>query len=187
MSVRVLDKEGLRKVFVGLSGLSDFATSWELSPDPFVGDQDRVKINLKLTNMRSIGVDEHRTALNPPGYPATAFVTTELGNRLFTIQVKVEAYDADVEAIEIIDALRTGIRAEDTNAKLYDLMIALVEIMPAIMLPTSYDNRVVSVAACDFVFAGIAQKVSKVEIDQGYIETIDGTADGHTIPGNISS
>lgn len=181
--MRVVDKEGLRTIIASLTDLSDYATSWDLDPERPVGDTDRAKVSLKLMSVHAIGVDEHRRVYNPPGYPAGSFVTTEIGNREIRVTVYAECYDATVEAAELLDQIRTRIRADAVTAQLNAINLALEWAEKTVMLPTVHDNRLVSAAACDFRFGAIASWVSSVTTAGDWIATVDGN---NVIPGTLT-
>jgi hypothetical protein len=190
MTVRVLDKEGFRSIIAGLASranIADAGTHWAMDNDPMVGDQDRAKVTLDLTMLEALAVDEHRRTLSDgtDGYPAGTFETLEIGNRELIVNIRVEAYDASVEAAEIIDLIRTGIRAEAITAKLDAIRLAFVHASATTRLPTSYDTRVVSVASADFEFGGIASLTTVILPGVGgdYIASVD---TNNSIPGTIS-
>ncbi len=184
----VLDVNGLRSIIAGLTELSDSATNWATDGDPFVGDMDRAKVTLDLFSMSALAVDEHRRAYGPPGYPADAFVTTEIGNRTLVITVMAETYDGGAQAAELVDRIRTGIRTEATTAKLNAINLAFVWAEQATRVKRVVDSRVVNVAIADFTFAGIAQQVSSVVRDGsgdvgGWIQTVNTT---NQVPGTLT-
>ncbi len=179
---RVLDREGLQAIVAGLTGLSPAATIWALDPEPMIGDQDRARVVMQLFSMESLGVDEHRPAFGPPGFPADNYVITELGNRTLRITMRAEVFDAEVEAAELLDAIRTGIRTEASTEALNAINLAFVESHPATYVRYIVDDRHVNAAIADFVFAGIAQLVSDPNAD--YIETVNGN---NVVPGTITS
>jgi hypothetical protein len=186
--VRVLNKEGFRSIIASLTGLSDGATVWDLDPQPFVSPNDRAKVVLQLFSLTSLGVDEHRMAYGPPGYPANAMVTTEIGNRTLKITMRAEAFDATAEASEILDLIRTGVRADAVVAQLNAINIALVETGPATFVSYQVDERMVNAAIADFTFAGIAQQTSAIAIDGtpalgGYISTVN---TNNAVPGTLT-
>jgi hypothetical protein len=171
----VVDKVGLRAIISSLTGLADGEIFWENDPNPFPGEQSRAQVKLKLFGLSTIGIDEHRNAFNPPGYPANSFVTTEIGNREVIISIRVEMYDLSAEAAELCDAIRTGMRAAAVRDRLNAINLALESTTPTKMLPTTYDNRVVSVATFDIQFGGIASQVSQVQApNTGWIQTVNG-------------
>lgn len=179
--MNVLNKDAFRAIIASLTGLSDGATVWELDPQPYIGDQDRAKVYLQLFSMEALGVDEHRRAFNPGGYPPGSFVTTEIGNRTLKITIRAEVFDRGQEASELIDLIRTGIRAEAVTAKLNAINLAYVWSEQATNLRTRVDTRMVNAAVADFTFAGIASQVSDRQGD--YILTVNGN---NQIPGTVT-
>lgn len=177
----VLDKAGFRAIIAGLTGLSDGATRWALDPQAFISDQDRACVELRVFSITSLGVDEHRRDFGPPGYPSSSYVITEIGNRTLHITIRAETYDKGVEAAEVLDQIRTRIRAEAVRDQLNAINLAFVEAQPATMVSYQVDERVVSAAIADFTFAGIAQYVS--DPDAPYIETVN-TDD--IVPGTLT-
>lgn len=182
---RVLDHEGLRAIIASVSGLSDGATFWANDPNPMTGDRDRAQITLELFSMGALGVDEHRRAFNPPDRPPNSYVTTEIGNRELVVTIRVEAFDGGVEAAEILDAIRTGIRAEAVTAKLDAISLALEWAEKSTRVRNVIDERVVSTAIADFRFGGVSQVVSQVltPAQGGWIETVDVN---NQIPGTLT-
>ena len=180
----VLDRAGLQALVLSLLPGSPQPTAvvWALDPEPFVSDQDRYRVVLQLFGLESLGVDEHRQAFGPPGYPVDNLVYTELGNRTLRITVRAEAFDASVEAAEILDIVRTGIRTEASTEALNALNLAFVESHGSTYVRYIVDDRHVSAAIADFVFAGIAQLVSNPNAD--YIETVNGN---DIVPGTITA
>lgn len=188
MTVRVLNKEGLRSIIAGLTGLSDGATLWELDPQSYISDTDRARVTLEVIGMGAVGVDEHRRQLSDgtDGYPAGTFWTQELGNRHVRLTVKAEAFDAGVEACEFIDAVRTGIRADASTAALNAIALAFVWAEEATPLKLVINERRVNMAVADFTFAGIAQQVSNVippGVGGDYIAVVNGN---NVVPGTFS-
>jgi hypothetical protein len=172
---RVLDREGLRSIIAGVSGLRDGAVFWANDPNPTVGDMDRAQVTLELFSMGALGVDEHRRYFNPPDQPPNSYETIEIGNRELVVTIRVETFDGGVEAAEILDAIRTGIRAEAVTAQLDAIALALEWAEKSTRVRNVIDNRVVSTAVADFRFGGVARQVSQVltETQGGFIESID--------------
>ncbi len=183
----VVDKVGLRAIISSLTGLADGETFWVNDPNPYPGAESRAQVKLKLFSLSTIGIDEHRTAFNPPGYPDQTLVTTEIGNREVMISILVEMYDLSAEACELCDAIRTGLRAAAVRDMLNGINLALEATTTTKMLPTTYDNRVISAASFDIQFGGIASVISHVETNQGWIDHLNGAPLATAIvPGNFS-
>src|ERR1035438_9216731 len=109
----VVDKVNLLAIIGGLTDKSPAATTWGLDPQTIVGDQDRAQISLQVFSIMPLGVDEHRRTLSDgtDGYPVGTWWVLEIGSREVIINVRVEAYDFSVEAAELVDQIRTRIRA----------------------------------------------------------------------------
>jgi hypothetical protein len=181
----ILDKDGFLALIASLTGLSPGATFWSLDPNPAVGDQDRAQVKLEVFNMEALGVDEHRRHISDgtDGYPDQTWWVQEIGNRHIHINIRAEAFDKGVEAAEIIERVRTLIRADANTARLDAMRLAYVWSEKTIRLPTTYDTRVVNVATADFLFAGISNIVSEIVLQQGWIETVNGN---NQVPGTIT-
>jgi hypothetical protein len=189
---RVLDREKFREVIAGIlnnaCGLSRNATRWETDPRGMISDTDRADVSLEVFSMSALAVDEHRVVYNLPGQPANSLTTSEIGNRTIVITLRAEAFDKSVEASELIDAIRTGIRAETVTAQLNAINLAYVWSEQATRVRVTVDERVVNTAIADFTFAGIAQQVTSVVIDGsgaegGWIQTVDGN---NIVPGTLT-
>lgn len=183
--MNVLDKDGLLAIIQQVSDLPVGSVFWSLDPNPAVSDTARAQVKLEVFDMYALGVDEHRRHVSDgtDGYPLNTFWTQEIGNRHVVINVRAEAFDKSVEAAEIIDRIRTLIRADATTAQLDALRLAYVWSEKAHRLPTAYDQRVVNAATADFTFAGIANIVSDVQNNQGWIDTVNTT---NLIPGTLT-
>jgi hypothetical protein len=184
----VLDVVGFRALIASLTNLSDGATSWATDPQDFVSDTDRAKVSLDLFSMEALAVDEHRRCYDAPGQPANSFTTLEIGNRTLVVTIRAESFDSGAQAAELLDQIRTGIRAEAVTEQLNALLLAFVWAEKATRVQYKIDNRVVNCAIADFTFAGIAQQVSSVYIDGsgttgGYISTVNTT---NIVPGTLT-
>jgi hypothetical protein len=181
----ILDKDGFLALIASLTSLSPGATFWALDPNPTVGDQDRAQVKLEVFNMSALGVDEHRRHVSDgtDGYPDQTWWVQEIGNRHIVINVRAEAFDRGVEASEIIERIRTLIRADSSTALLNGMRLAYVWSEKTVRLPTTYDQRVVNAATADFTFAGISNIVSEVVPQQGWITTVNGN---NIVPGTIT-
>lgn len=191
MSTPVLNKPGLLSVIqacVAPYGLSPAAVSWALDPQAIIGDVDRAKVTLQVFGMKANGVDEHRYIYNDPAQPANSLETLELGNREVKVTVKVEAFDYEVEAAEIIDVIRTSIRTERNTLALNAISLAFIWAEEATPVRMVINEREVNVAVADFTFGGVAQQVSSVAVDGSdnditWIQTVNGN---NVVPGTFS-
>lgn len=157
----VVPKAQFLAIMAGLTGLAPASTTWELDPEPFVMDG---RVTLLVFGVVSVGVDEHRRHLSDgnDGYPAGTWWVEEIGNRIVTITVKTEIWDADAEAVEIIENIRTRIRAEAVRDQLDEISMAYINSTRAVRIPKVVDTRAVSAAAADFNFGAISRYVSLV-------------------------
>lgn len=185
---RILDREGFRRIIVGLSGLHDGAVVWDLAPAPIIGDSDRALVTLEIFNISAVHVDEHRayyfTADGEEPNGAAEFF--QVGNRHVVITMRAEAFDVEEEATEILDRIRTGVRADAITAQLDALNLAFVWAEPTMRFHKHVDTRVVNSAICDFTFAGIAQQITRVippNAGGDYIQTVNTT---NLVPGTYS-
>jgi hypothetical protein len=185
----VLDRQGLLALIATLAGLPTTDVVFDPDPNPaMVSPESQVKVTLTLFGLAALGVDEHRLAFNPGGYPTNTLVTTEIGNRDLTVNVMVEAFDQGIEAAEIIDRIRTGIRADASTAVLNGLNLAFVWATKTTRIRTTREQRETSVATMDLMLAGIAQQVSAVQTGFGWVDDIDGVpiAQGGGITGSFT-
>lgn len=181
----VLDRAGFAALVATIAGVDPLDVEWDIDPNAALVDpQSQVRIALTLFGIQAQGIDEHRVAYGPGGYPANALVTTEIGNREVTINMKVETYDLGIEAQEILDRIRTGIRSAASTAMLNSLNLAFEWAMKTMRMKMTSEQRAVSCAVCDFQFGGIAQQVSDVNLGGGWIEHVN-TDD--VVPGTFTS
>jgi hypothetical protein len=188
----VLDKAGFAAVIAScLTSLSPAAVVWKNDPQPFIGDQNRARVVLDLFSMTGLAWDERRRVYNLPGYPPNSFVTVLLGNRTLIITIRAEAFDASVEAAEIIDQIRSKLYSDASNDALNAINIAYVDSIAAVRVSYQVDERVVNAAIADFTFAGVAQHVSGIAVDGNvpgpgtgptWIQTVDGN---NIVPGDL--
>ena len=181
----VLNKAGLAAIIASISGLSSHATEWEPDPNAYISDLDRAKVSLSLFGLQAVGVDEHRVTFNPPGYPTGSLVTTEIGNREVIVNVYAEAYDYTLEAAEIVDFIRTGIRADAVTAQLNSINLAFEWMAKTTKIPAVRNERALSAASADIRFGGIA-RLSTFQVN-GWVDFIDGTPIAAAIiPGTLN-
>jgi hypothetical protein len=82
-------------------------------------------------------------------------VVTQVGNRLFTLTVKFESYEANVHAHEVLETLRLRLERNTpaVRGRLRAQGMTVVSTEAVQDLPTTYDNRVISVSALDVKMA----------------------------------
>lgn len=175
--MKVVDKAALLAIIAPLTGLSSpTSVLWANDPQPMISDIDQAKVTIKLTSIGANGIDEARytftdnSELSPPA--PSLFETSEVGQRDVVLSLRAEVFEAGAEAVEILDAVRTGLRKQSTADALNGILLAVQTMEPTVDLPTTYDNRVVSVASMDVKLAGLAQS-SETEVGFGWIDTVN--------------
>jgi hypothetical protein len=179
----VVNKPALQAIIASLTGLSAPATEWGLDPNAFVGDMDRANVQITIERIEALGVDEHRRVLGPPGYPATTFVTTEIGQREIHINLYAECYDYSVEAAELIDLVRTSIRADAVTAQLNAINLAFEWMSTTTPIRQVRNERALNAASADIRFGGINSVVSTQD-NTGWIDNINGPK--NIVPGTFT-
>jgi hypothetical protein len=180
----VLDKAGFQAIIVGITRLLPTSVVWSIDPQPMVSDIDRALVTLKMTSLTSLGVDEHRRTFNDPSQPPNSLTTLEIGNRELIINVQYEAFDrGDGGALEALDRIRTMLRAETVRDQLNAINLALEYIQPSVRFPETSEQRYVSAAAFDVFLGGIGAVVSQVQVDSGWIDTVN---TNNVVPGTLT-
>lgn len=173
----VLDRDAFAALIAQLADMPPGTVYWEVDPNNMVSDTVQAEIQLTLFSLSALHVDEHRRHISDgtDGYPAGAFITQEIGNRELRIQLVAKTFNKGVEAAELLDKVRTAIRADTAVAQLNGMNLALEWIEKTQRLPTVYEQRAVSVASCEFKFGGINQIVAVIPPNQGgdYIATVN--------------
>ena len=179
--MRIVDREDFAALIQSLTGLQ--TVYWATNNMPYISDTDRMSVELEVFSIRSQGVDEHRYALSPAGYPTGQWVVTEVGNREVTITMRVRAFDANVDAAEMLDQIKTLLRSAASTATLNGLNLALEWAGPSIRIKEDIDTRAISCSVADFKFGGISSIVSDSELNQGWVDTVNTT---DIVPGTLT-
>lgn len=164
----VIDKTDLLNLLQGWTGLTPLASAtgtgyvaglnmvWAKDPQFQTNADDAALVTLSLRSIKSNGIDDRVQSFNNTGNPSTSTLQlTQTGQRDVILGIKVEMYDASAEATELLDTLRTRFMSEDGSLSLTAIGIAYQGCEAAVDLPTSYDNRVVSVAQMDVRLSGL--------------------------------
>lgn len=183
----VLDRDAFKALVAQLADMPPGTVYWEIDPNAVVSDTVQAEIQLKLFMISALHVDEHRRHVSDgtDGYPAETFVIQEIGNREVKITMIAKTFNRGVEAMELIDKVRTRIRADKVVAQLNAMNLALEWIEKPQPVTTVYEQRAVSVAVCEFRFGGINQDVDTIPAGQGgdYIATVNGN---NQVPGTFT-
>lgn len=140
------DEERLREVVYDLTGIQVVLDPAE--PDVIVTETGKIYLDIKAGGV--LGEDNFVRVYDSG---LDSIVNYHTGNRLFTMSVKMESYDAAVNAHETLELLRTRLQRDKNLARLRERGMTVAKSEPVVDLPTSYDNRVVSVSAVDFHMA----------------------------------
>lgn len=154
-----------------LTGLTSFSVRWAHDPDPVVSDTDHASVSFLLSSSGAVGVDEHRYEYDSG---TNTLTISECGNRTVTVKATAEAYDANAEASDILESIRTGIRSQSVTDALDAIGLSLQVARPIVDLPTFYDNRVVSAAVLELQFNARAVSSVAQPPGQGWISTVNG-------------
>lgn len=180
----VLNKAGLMAIIQPMTGLTKNGVYWDLDNEPPVNDVDRARVRMRVRGYAPVGSDEHVYTYTPGGAPpgTATFTTTEAGNRNIQISIIAEAYSKGIEATEILEKIRIRLNADVTASALNALGLAFQHARVTADLPTTYDNRVVSVASMDLFLGGVAS-YSATQTGQGWIDTVNTT---DSVPGTLT-
>lgn len=181
----VINKAALLALIQGWTGLVPLAAAtgtgyvaglncwWAKDPDSMVAPQEGAKVTLDLRSIKSLGIDDQIQTFNNTGNPLTSTISVgNQGMRDVVLSVKCEMYDLSAEAMEVLDTLRTRFMAPDASASLNAINIAWQGCEDAHDLPTTYDNRVVSVAQMDVRLSALNSYVWTSSPGTGWVDTV---------------
>lgn len=169
----VLAKDALLAIVGPLTGLSQDAIVWGLDGQPAVNEVDNAIVRFVVRGFAGVGVDQTVRV-----YDSTtgANQSQQVGQRVLRIQVLCEAYDAGVEASEILDQLRTGLFTDDTTNATTAANLAFQRATGTVNVPTEYEERVVNAATFDLFLGGAAvtDLLPPRDGTPGWIATVNG-------------
>jgi hypothetical protein len=151
----VLDTRGFIALIQSLTGVQNVVFSHDRTPQ--IGDIDRAQIVLTYKSMVARHVDEHRPVWNDPAYPPGTSYVLEIGNRDVIVSVRAEVYDGGAEAIELIEAIRIGIRSAAATETLNGMLLAFQGMSPAVDRHFIAETREVCAAVADIRLGGISR------------------------------
>lgn len=99
-------------------------------------------------------------------------VTTQKGNRLFTCSVKMISCDSTRNAYKTLELLRSKLKRKSSLDVLRAQNITIYRAEAVSTLPTTFDNRTVSVANLDLHMSYFFSEVDNT-VDGVWIETIE--------------
>lgn len=177
----IVDRDGFVSLIQSITGLK--TVYWATNGQPFISDEDRMSVELEIFSVKSLGVDEHRPFYSAPGYPANSYVITEVGNREVIMTIRVRAFDGNTDASEMLDVIKTLLRSAASTAALNALSLAVEWMGPSVRIVENIDTRRINTSVADFRFGGISQMDSSLELNQGWIDTVDGN---NIVPGDLT-
>lgn len=168
--------------------LSGVQTKWRTDPEFVAGIAPGIAsshawIWLSVTSMRSLGVDDYRQVFNQ----ATGNLDSQIaGNRLFTLSCRAESYDVNIEAFDLVEAVRIRLRSFKARGIFAPAGLALVDIQPTAVFTNvvtdSGTKRTLKVATMDIRWAYVSTYSPLPDDDAGGIIA---SVDGGTIPGKL--
>jgi hypothetical protein len=168
--------------------LSGVQAKWRTDPEFVAGMAPGVAsshawIWLSVTSTRAIGVDDYRQVFNA----AMGNLDSQIaGNRMFTLSLRAESYDVNIEAFDLVEAVRVRLRSFKARGIFAPAGLALVDIQPTAVftnvITDAGTKRTLKVAVMDIRWAYVSTYSPTADDDAG--GTID-TVDGGTIPGTL--
>jgi hypothetical protein len=176
-------RTGLNALFARLSGLPTSVTKPKSAGTVYAMGPDMTRLVWQVTDIDSIGMDELRTEYDPdleiegdtyepdpedPGARLGGVVYTACGPRSYTIELRVECENQDVEARPFLQRVRDKISLPSAQRELYALGLGFREAGP--ILDASFDDddgRTVSVYVCELFFNAAAS------VDDDPVTTIE--------------
>lgn len=149
----IVNKTALLALVKTCSGLTQYGVFWYNDPNYAVNATDKCAVKCRLRGYAGRGIDEKRYTYSA-GSPGT-MVNEQVGNRDVVLSLVVESWGLSAEASEVLDQIRTRLRRESSRDALLAINLALQTIDATIELPTTVDNRAVSVASMDIHLSGI--------------------------------
>ena len=153
------------------TGIND--VTWHNEPQGNISPVVKARVNLTMRNVVDSGQDEIRREADRMNNTQSV---AQVGIRLVTVQIKVEAFTQLTSAFTILERIRSRSQGQRQNhGRLLKLgNISVNEMRQSINLPTFYDNRVISAAAADFVFNVASVLPSKPE---DWVEDVNASGD----------
>jgi hypothetical protein len=151
----VVDKDLIKAVVQQLSGITN--VWWSHDPQWIAGDIDRAQIVLKLRCVRETSIDNKIMVTDDPAYPPGTSYDLTVGDREIKVEIKATVYDGGAEAIELIDAIRTGFRQQDVRDLLDGSNLTYTGMSTVFDRHLEQEDREVCMAAAEMSFNGVAE------------------------------
>lgn len=167
-----LIQDTIRDVVADCVGLP---TQWEDQPRDYVAPDVAAVCLLKMPTIVPIGRDEQRLIQdNPyPAKPEPPFTNLHSGYRVCTLTIKVESYDQTTgrTAVAWLEQCRTRLGWRSSGDRLNVVGVAVNRSQSPVDLPTTRDNRAISVAVLDLILGVLFSDADPEKIHS--IETVD--------------
>lgn len=159
-------RNALADLFAKVTG---WQVRWDNAPEDFISPSPGCLLELSTFGMRKLGCDElRRTTLASP-----ARITEDVvGQRIATLALRLDVYDSDLEALDLLDDLVSATHFERVRALFTELSMAVADIGEIRDLRTVKDTRVISSASVDLRVSW-AKRRSDREVVPTWIETVE--------------
>lgn len=164
-----------------IAKLSGVQTLWRTDKVPAIPGMgpglEHARIFLRVTSYGSIGTDELRQRYNAV---TNANDNVLVGQRQFTLSVRAESLDANLEAYDLCERVRFRLRTEVARGIFSPAFLSLRDVQPIAPFEQRVDSRTMRVATMDIRWNLV---VFEDPLDPGegnWIQTVDG---GGPIPG----
>jgi hypothetical protein len=168
--VAFVDKSVLKSLVQSLTGLTGVSVIWDpAEPRPFTDHVLKGQIRLKIDATSPIGTDNFYRVFDED---LDVNVVHQEGWRTFICKCVMESFDPDVDAYLTLETLRLKLVRPSSRAVLLAANMSFSYAEGTLDLPTTYDNRVVSVASLDLHMLGL-DKVIDDSDDGNWIQTFE--------------
>ncbi len=176
--MNTFDRAGFLAFIQSISGLLPKSVVWAKDAQPFVSPTDGAIVKCTVKRLRSRMEDETRYTYVPS---TGAFTESIYGVREIVVTIRVEQFNFQTEAVEILDKISTTMGLRSSDIALRAIGLSIQDTYDSIAATYTADNREVNMAQADFTFNVVAS-VEFTQIDQGWIDTINGD---NVIPGTF--
>lgn len=146
---------------------------WQAEALPFEPDN---YVELAVLADVPMGRDEYRQSFDEE---RDAVAYTAVGWRKITLTAKAYSYDARCPAFEILEKLRRRLRMPTASNALLALNVSVASFAASVQLPTTQDNREVSVHSMDIIVFFVETETDYSN-DGSYIKEVN---TGDSVPG----
>lgn len=171
------DRADFLTLIQSISGLEPTSVFWSKDPNYYTSPTDEATLKLTVRAVNPFMQDETRYSFDPSDEAYTELI---YGVRDIIISMRVEQFNYQSEAIEVLELVKTSMQLQSVQNGLIDIGLALKKTEADIAVVYEVDNREVNVAQCDFTF-NVVSSVSFTQFQQGWIDAVDTPTDN--IPG----